>query len=397
MISLDPLYQNLRDDPAVEIHWIKLVLALLSLGWREQLFQLCQVRQDQFSDGPHLLFKALSHATSQKQKRRIFQMSNSAPQGTPLTIVFDYYAGCLSLLEDDYQRGFALLGRAAAVAQQYKDLFNADEYLSNIIIQNFLIKPPKDVNATDLSWPREGLPAFEWGESAERHKGNIDGPIIMACCNDTYHHRFGQEFIDTLTPEGHIHIHVANASPEMRAQLEKDAVDKRLSYSYEDSGSLGIGHYYAVMRFLNARSIMEYFNSDLVILDIDCEGISDFPDLIKMSQAYDVTYFRTGEYMPWLDHHAAYIYLTNSPGGQAYSERLRAYIAAKLEKACWMLDQSSMCSLYNFYLSNGSMDGETPVNLHAFKRSEGHDFWKYFTPSGTPEEKWEYRFQKNEP
>ena len=53
MISLEPLYKALSNEPQNEILWIKLVLALLGLGWRDQLFQLCQLRQDQFSDGPH--------------------------------------------------------------------------------------------------------------------------------------------------------------------------------------------------------------------------------------------------------------------------------------------------------------------------------------------------------
>jgi|GEM_PF-3659149 len=396
MISLNPLYEALRVEPQNEGHWLKLVLALLSLGWREQLFQLCQVRQDQFGDGPRLLFKALNHATLPHQQRRIFQMSHSSPPGTPLAVIFDYFAGCLSLLENDYRRGFKLLGRAAAVGQKYDAVFISDEKLSNIVIQNLLIRPPSDVAQVDLSWPKETLPSLSWGASAKSHKGKIDGPMIMACCNDAYYNRFGAGFIETLLPCGHIHIHLANASPEMREKIEKDAEGKRLSYSYEDSGKLGIGHYYAVMRFLNAHQIMEYFESDLTILDIDCEAVNDFESLLETSRQHDVSYFRTGDLMPWLDHHAAYMHLSNTVGGKAYAKRLRAYIASKLDRACWMLDQSSMCSLYNFYLSNGSTDCETPINLHTFKRSDGYNFWHYFTPSGTPEEKWEFRFQRNE-
>ena len=396
MISLDPLYQTLKDNPHDDFNWLKLGLALLTLGWREQLGHLCQIRQDQFGDGPTLLFNILNHASSPLHRKRIFEMSDSAPQGTILAVIYDYFAGCHALLDDNPEKGFRLLRRAAVIGRKYSDILTQDDRLSNILIQHLLIRPPEEVDKIDLSWPKNDLPSLEWGKSSLQHQGKTEGPILMACCNDTYHHRFGREFIETLSPFGHIHIHVANASPEMKEVLETDAAGKRLSYSFEDSGSFGIGHYYAVMRFLNAPSIMEFFDTDLAILDIDCEAVKNLPDLLSQSQQSDVSYFRTGDPMPWLDHHAAYVYLSNSPGGKAYAERLRAYIASKLAKACWMLDQSSMCSLFNFYLRNGFKDGDTEIKLTPFKRSDGHNFWNYFTPSGTPEEKWEYRFQKNE-
>ena len=379
-MSIEQLSAKLRAAPQNTETWYDLGIALIEATWAKEVMDLVQMRQQMFEDGLAFFYQLLFKADQPAQKLKVSALAAEVPHDSLLSIVSEFFAGCIALQQEKTEIGFTKLAHSAERAAAQANLFMDDDHLSNIIAQQFAIFPPETVASLPSNTSPENLPPLNW-------EGAPGSPplVFFTACNGLYFKRFGRTFIDTFSGYGKIHIHIADPLPEQRATLE-GVLAEGVSLSTEEPGKLASAHYFACMRFLRAMEISQKFRSPLAILDIDFNAVARLLPLLETSQDSDICYFRTGCVMPWIDHHAAYFYLANTPAAYDYAGRLGGYVQSSLERGFWGLDQAAMSALYHYYLERPGQ-----VRINALQPQDGYLFDEHFMVCGSTEEKWAMR------
>jgi hypothetical protein len=145
-----------------------------------------------------------------------------------------------------------------------------------------------------------------------------------------------------------LHLHVVDPSPglaERAAALTRTRTC--LNVTVEPLPDQPSPAYFASVRFLMARQLLDLYGCDLLISDIDVEFIADpAPQLRGLSAAAFACYAYSGfgpasRYIAYLTH------FSHVAGGRDVAEPIARFIRSKLDVPWpfnWMLDQAAVIS-----------------------------------------------------
>jgi hypothetical protein len=106
-------------------------------------------------------------------------------------------------------------------------------------------------------------------------------PIVVIGVDPVYHGRYAQRMVDSANGVVNIHFHVCNPG-----DLPMIAADN-VRYSFEDNPKAA-SPFYATMRFLALRQLLESYEAPLMTLDADSSMRGEIPLLFGILDEWDV-------------------------------------------------------------------------------------------------------------
>lgn len=132
--------------------------------------------------------------------------------------------------------------------------------------------------------------------------------------------------------------------------------------------------YSACARFINASYFMEYFDSDLLILDADMFLTDTLVSFFKQVEKADVAIaFSRGTtpVVPWRRVMAGNIYLKNNNKAKQFIDLAKEYILENLHhKNSWTLDQNALSFAYDKVMESDT--STSFINMYNIKRPMSH-------------------------
>lgn len=226
----------------------------------------------------------------------------------------------------------------------------------------YSIKSLSSMTAILEGSPRVPAPVITLNKAAPRDL------VFLIGCDDGYFNRFSSSFLGTLYETNDnitVHFHIIGDESSIRVQRDLLAStlrkDRKISieFSFEAKPAHGNKTYYALSRFVIASQIMNHYQCDLIIGDIDAAVIGDL-HLVKshvgdsdvgVDKNSDPEAFRK---FPWNAISGCYLYIRNTPKGLDYARVISLLMLETFNPSSpktWWLDQSVLyCATY--YMEN---------------------------------------------
>ncbi len=379
---IDQLFQNIIEDPKPE-NWLTLGGYLIEINEWETLINLFHERQKQSSDGISLFLSLLMHPRVVNDKKNRTNLINisSFELASPYHILLWFVSGCANICFGNIARG--------------RDIFNDIIVLSDTSNLNLEDLPYLSVlrNAYDQLYEFDDVE--EILSSNEKHFETeinylsqkdtlaLTGEnVFLAACNQTYFDLFAQGFFDAFKEEGLVHIHVVNGDKERMKVFEVKNDSPYLSLSTETYDGLENSPFYASLRFLRAKEIMEYYQRNLIIADVDTAYHKGLDRMISKSSEGDIGIFKSDNIVPWYHNMVTGMFIKYSKMGLIYLDVFGKSLGYALKKPTWYIDQS-VCLSVNHYFQKTYGDGP----LQYLRQKDGFYAQDIFKPAAEEPEK----------
>ncbi|WP_420547096.1 hypothetical protein [Curvivirga sp.] len=385
-MSFEEKLQTAMQSPNNQEIWADLFLNGFQGVLHPLLPTLMDQREKLFSDTAQLIFKAFwrdnIYEDDQLHHNLIEFTTATKETSIPLTALRFFSA--------------AMLLKAGNIDKAIQELQIAEVGLMNNVEQfkelpHFLLIPGmlqmldslKEVADAEINFPtpnKTGEWHIDWIKLPSADEKNI----IFTSCNGIYWRQFGSDFLKAVNDKAPVHLHLVN--PE-EGQVESLS-QMEISYSIETQTERASSPYYACGRFLVLPELLEKTSANIIMLDVDLIQINEFEKLVEQASLKDISYFAMRTLIPWLRHHAAFIYWTNNEAVKRYASILQKLLWEKLAGTNWYVDQLAMTSLYIFFQQE--KEGLSP-EIQLLEQDQDFSFGKYIIPAGEDHEKWELR------
>lgn len=203
---------------------------------------------------------------------------------------------------------------------------------------------------TFRGWAREAAPPRPAPRMLEDRPLRDDRPLVFAAMDGVYYARYARRLIETAAGRCNLHLHVVNAgeTPLIEAPHARHSVEE----------APGAGpHYYATVRFLHARSILERYGRPMLIADADAYFVGEPSRLLQATRDRDVVLNAAPHWrlprayravVPWRFAMAGLFVAQPTSGAAAYLalfERLHdALVRDDPAGPHWWVDQALLCA-----------------------------------------------------
>lgn len=372
--------------------WSFLALCFVRQQRHDRALALIEMRQRQAGDALGLFYDVLL-ALSRDAGAEFDALARCVPGNSALAILVRFFAGCRAARQDQPEAALHHLHAAAVGAQQCAPLFETEPKLQSIISQGHIFADFAFVDELARQSRDEILRAAPSLEPAIAFAPASPLPpaapfVFLAACNELYLDRFGAVVVDALERCGiatAFHLHVVDPGPAVAAKIA--ALQRRCRsialglsterFRHARAGGYRSATYYACSRFLRAGEIATLYDRDLLILDIDVNGLADPQPLVAAMRDHAVGYFDCGDRLPWLICRAALVYVRRSAGATRFNELMFKYIAAKIEQqGFWGLDQAAIYVVTRYLAARhppfrmAELSAALGIGLDAFLGSE---------------------------
>ncbi|RVU37870.1 hypothetical protein EOI86_00780 [Hwanghaeella grinnelliae] len=379
--DLPSALEELRTNPQDPSAWKSMGLMIIAQGTPDQL-SLFEHRQKLAGDAVPMLFQALFNdefIQNPPLRQRLIQFADHATWDSPLGVVVRFFAACARLYESDGDgpENFREVGDAIARNLQH---FAAVPHLVRAPQFSRLITSHGE---TRMLWSDWGaLPPQEiiWQDELVPAPGAE--PLIFAACDGGYLDRFGARFLQVVTGLGPVHIHVVNPRPGQLTEFQAKAGSAVFLSQETVSDNRRNSQYYACARFFAANAMMQRYRRDVLMLDIDLEGLANLDVIFERTSKADIAYFGMPTLMPWLRHHAAFIHLKCRLDVSTFLERFANLLSHQLPDSVWYVDQLCLASVVAAY--SDIRDG---LVIDPLEQADGFPFAHFVTPAGDDAEK----------
>jgi len=311
------------------------------------------------------LYDALMHFAKQNRFDVIVTLSKHlAPKHVFIRAVIEFITGCAKAGPGDtnaaaphFQNAYAIThdGEAPlALIENLEHLFKAGW---NVEDDAFVVRV---MNDEKLNAQKVGLLAEHDILATSVQPADKQDFVISSACDEKYVDAFVEAEVLSLDALGQARIFHLNIIGGSQACVGKiDAIRARLkhvtlNYTMERAPQPCSTTYLACSRFVNALSIMDIYDQDLLISDVDIVFFADVNRLASCMQAHDVGCMFFENTLPWLRHFATEVYVKNNPQGRQYLMVLGNYCLKKLEQnRYWTLDQMAMFCIANAFKRMG--------------------------------------------
>lgn len=224
--------------------------------------------------------------------------------------------------------------------------------MASMLVEN--INLPDDIY---LSYFFKGIKSFryylnryvdynDYSVSIDVAKDKRHDAVILLSCDINYYNKFHDCFLRSLRTIGlgnTVVFVVVDCSDNFYNEIDnfyKIGVDLDI----DSSPAL-----YASARYIFAHKIMDIFNRDIFIFDIDFDFRKTNPLSINCRMEVDIglsfnKYGRT--YFPWAHISAAACYLSNNKISKFFLNKFRDYFFENYSKYNWWIDQNSLFYAY---------------------------------------------------
>jgi hypothetical protein len=216
----------------------------------------------------------------------------------------------------------------------------------------FSVLPWEDSSYDDLENEAAGKP-FEWQlDISNRH--NPDAPVHFCAADAKYFEKFAEAVTASAAANkyrGTIHLHIVNPTSSTRDVRERIAnrhPDLAVNYSYSTHHDTADQRpYFASVRFLAARSIMDLYGSDIIISDIDVSLSGQADELARGVDGADVAVRirPRRNYFPWKRVIVNLMYIRRTEQNRRLLNYVAAYYhrveGASGQNPIWGVDQSA--------------------------------------------------------
>lgn len=357
----ETLFRQFLENPAnLEQGAIMLLFALIWQNKVDEIHDLVE-HSEHTQHYQTVLYDALMHYAKQNRFDVIITLSNrSALKHVYLRAILEFIIGCAKAGSGDtnaaaphFQNAYAITHTAEtplALADNMDLLFKAGW---NIEDDAFVARIMND----------EALNARKSGRLIEQNilptsAPSADKPdfIIYSACDEKYVDAFVEAEVLSLDALGQariFHLNIIGGSAACAGKI--DVLRARLkhvtlNYTLEREPPSPSTTYLACSRFVNALTIMDLYDQDVLISDVDIVFFEDVNRLPSFMQAHDVGCMFFENSFPWLRHFATQVYVKNNPQGRQYLMALGNYCLQKLdEQRYWTLDQSAMYCIANAF------------------------------------------------
>lgn len=192
--------------------------------------------------------------------------------------------------------------------------------------------------------------------------------VVLAACDSKYFESFGEVLISSIAGklEGKVcHIHVVNPTEAVLKKAERfSELLGNFNFSYEISGFTSSA-YYAVARFIVLEQILEIYNLDVLVCDVDAAFLSNY-SLDKILSGRDIVIKADDKCSlhtyPWRGLAAGFFAVRKGAPAVRFIRALKSYVMhfmldSKYEKI-WYFDQTALFCLINYFAS-----GEDEVSV----------------------------------
>jgi hypothetical protein len=375
--ALEVLQANPQDPSA----WKNLGLMIIAQGTPDQL-SLFEHRQRIAGDAVPMLFQALFNdefVQNQPLRQRLIQFADHTTWASPIGVVVHFFAACARLYDNDGEgaQTFRAVGDAISRNLQH---FGAVPHLAQAPNFSRLVTSPAETRMLWSDWGDFPPQEIIWPDEPVLDIGSE--PLIFAACDGGYFDRFGARFLQAVTGLGPVHIHVVNPRPGQLAEFQTKA-DRAVCLSQETvSDRRRNSQYYACARFFAAVAVMQRYDRDIVMLDIDLEGVANLNTLFKRIEKADIAYFAMPTLMPWLRHHAAFIHLKCRLEVRTFLQRFANLLSHQLRDSVWYVDQLCLASVVAAYA-----DAPDDLIIDPLEQADGFPFAHFIMPAGEDAEK----------
>ncbi len=388
------------------IAWTLLALAFALGREMKRLFGLVEARQAHFGDGLKFFHHFLSDRFQSGDDALVDAIAAATPENSTLAAVATYFAGCAAAAREDASDAIASLGRASAIAARAAGQFGGDRHLLAILQDGLLLADDAMLDRlgaerhAPADTPGFVQPALTFG--AAPFQPPSPRFFFLATCNEPYLDRFGEGALRALEAQGIptvFHLHVIAPGDALPAKIARLRAASRIidvQYSSErfDTAAAGTRRsatYYACSRFIRAQEIMDRYERDALICDIDVAEFGDIRRATAIMERFDVGWFERARVPPPLICSAGFVYLRRTGQTRRCTDLLAHLMLQKLaECAFWTLDQAALYSVSRYMARR-----HPPLRVANFTREIGTGLEAFLQSAGTVEEKWAIRDRRS--
>jgi len=174
---------------------------------------------------------------------------------------------------------------------------------------------------------------------------------ILVSCDENYFNIHGKAMLEYARREFsdcHVHVHLINPSDDTLTHLAKSHL-QNLAVSYENT-DIACRPYFATSRFLIASAVMDLYQSDIYILDVDIMPSLTFKNSIRRlrNQDFDLACpIMPKAWMPWNNYIACSVYIKNSANARILLNDIskyatNVYYQLNSFEHAWWVDQNAL-------------------------------------------------------
>jgi hypothetical protein len=349
--SAGQFFQLVRLQPEKDESWLSLILAL-GRAWKiEELRALtdgwANVRGSRFA----CLYDVFTLLMSYSLHEQVFALIDLSPSEGIEALPGLYYEGCIHLLNEDEDEAFDCFSRFKAMAEALRhSLPIGPEDAFNVAYRQASLIEDRPYVDELMAQPKPARPPLTLLGRARMPQ---TPQVIVAACNGAYFDVFAARYarsVDEQMDGALLHLHVVDPGPHLGAAVDSITASLKrttLNVSVEPLPAHPSAAYFASARFLVAERLMEFYERDLFVTDIDIEFITDprplLPSLSKAGFSC-YTYPRFGpssRYIAYLTH------FSHASGGRDMADVVSRFVESKLAVPWpfnWMLDQAAVIS-----------------------------------------------------
>lgn len=392
--------------PGDRVAWTLLALAFALGREMPRLFGLIAARQTHFGDGLRFFHDFLSDRFQSGDDALIDAVAAATAENSTLAAVATYFAGCAAAARGDAPTAIASLSHASAIAACADGQFRGDRHLLAVLQDGLLLADDETLDRLEHQVPinAAGLVPAAPTFAAAPFRPPAERFVFLAACNEPYLDRFGEGAIRALDAQGiptifHLHIVApSDALPEKIARLRAmgRVIDVHYSSEHFDAAAAGARRsaiYYACSRFIHAQQIMDRYERDALICDIDVDDFGDIRRAAAIMERFDIGWFERARMPPPLTCSAGFVYLRRTGPTWRCNELLTKLIRQKLaDCAFWTLDQAALYSVSRYMARR-----HPSFRIADFTRDIGVELETFLHSAGTAEEKWAIRDRRPAP
>lgn len=373
-------------NPGDSAAWQHLGLMIAAHGAPAHLQQAFGHRQAQYGDAAAILFRSLFdselHGNKLLRDRIVAFADHCTDDETGA--VMRFFSGCIQLCHGDPVAGVAALNAAAAYIAQYPAPFEKTPHLIKAPVFTRMALPPEDVSQR---LGRPGALQIPAPVPVGKVAPAASDRWVFASCDSRYFTAFAERFFSVACALGPIHLHVVNPTDDQQLWMETASAPDR-QFSIEEQETYLTSPYYASNRFFHLPGLIDRYGSEILMLDIDLEALTDIETALDAMGDADVGYFAMPTVMPWLRHHAAVIRFSARPEARRFADDFQRLLQSMLTGSSWFVDQ--MCFLN---MVNAERVRSSPITIRGLEAGDGFSFSRFVRPAGEDDTKAQLRMQ----
>lgn len=363
------LWQAIRDSAEINLSLYPLLSALLDTGQAGQALWL--LRSPPKEQQWEMRFHFLQEAVLAKRFDLVETMLKHSSDATIERMIDEFWLALVRYRTGRHDEAVRLFRRAGALSRcAWAEGFHLWFIPAFTAVGETLLdgqelaelEAEADTGSEPLEWIRRPEP-----------DPLKSGPVVVMGCDEKYFIRFADDSLRGVIDGGvfdRCHIHVAGCGDECRLLMEtlRDRHSEiSLDFSTGPRPSENVLVHYASCRFFIAEYLMRFYDSDLVIVDIDSKMNGNMPALLELMKGNDIGAFCDKTTLPWLSVLAGVVCLNNNERTHRYLRILSRALRNRIQAApLWMVDQSALYCVMSYLQSTDSL------RVASFGEETGH-------------------------